>query len=81
MIIILMTMTMTMKTRATTTTTTIIIIIIIKSSIIGNTNINLFDFTVSFALFEVQVNVTTHIISNATCHVIPDATHSQPISI
>ena len=31
----------------------IIIIIIIKSSIIGNTNINLFDFTVSFALFEV----------------------------
>ena len=80
MIIIIMTMTMTMKTRATTTTTTIIIIII-KSSIIGNTNINLFDFTVSFALFEVQVNVTTHIISNATCHVIPDATHSQPISI
>ena len=56
MIIILMTMTMTMKTRATTTTTTIIIIIIIiiKSSIIGNTNINLFDFTVSFALFEVH---------------------------
>ena len=42
----------------------IIIIIIIKSSIIGNTNKNLFDFTVSFALFEVQVNVTTHIISN-----------------
>ena len=29
-----------------------IIIIIIKSSIIGNSNINLFDFTVSFALFE-----------------------------
>ena len=75
MMIIIMTMTMT------TTKTTIIIIIIIKSSIIGNTNINLFDFTVSFALFEVQVNVTTHIISNATCHVIPDATHSQPISI
>ena len=75
MMIIIMTMTMT------TTKTTTIIIIIIKSSIIGNTNINLFDFTVSFALFEVQVNVTTHIISNATCHVIPDATHSQPISI
>ena len=66
-------MTMTMTT--TKTTTIIIIIIIIKSSIIGNTNINLFDFTVSFALFEVQVNVTTQ-ISNATCHVIPDATHS-----
>ena len=80
MMIIIMTMTMKMTTRATTTTTEIIIIII-KSSIIGNTNINLFDFTVSFALFEVQVNVTTHIISNATCHVIPDATHSQPISI
>ena len=61
-------MTMTMTTTKTTTTTIIIIIIIIiiiKSSIIGNTNINLFDFTVSFALFEVQVNVTTHIISNA----------------
>ena len=57
------------------------IIIIIKSSIIGNSNINLFDFTVSFALFEVQVNVTTHIISNVTCHVIADATHFQPISI
>ena len=80
MMIIIMTMTMT-TTKTTTTTIIIIIIIIIKSSIIGNTNINLFDFTVSFALFEVQVNVTTHIISNATCHVIPDATHSQPISI
>ena len=59
----------------------IMIIIKIKSSVIGNTNINLFDFTVSFALFELQVNVTTHIISNVTCHAVPDATYFQPISI